>query len=56
MKNLQIVLNAVECSFSDVAKTTILLTDMRNFSKVNEVYAQYFKHGMYPARACYAVK
>ncbi len=42
MKNLEIVLKAADCSFSDVAKTTILLTDMENFSKVNEVYAQYF--------------
>lgn len=40
---------------SNVAKTTILLTDMNNFAKVNDIYASYFEAGKYPARACYAV-
>lgn len=56
MKNIKHVLASVNCGFDDIAKTTILLTDMGNFSKVNEIYAQYFESGKYPARACYAVK
>lgn len=42
MKNIKTILNEVDLLFNDVAKTTILLTDMANFAKVNEVYAQYF--------------
>lgn len=56
MKNIQIALQSVNCTFNDVAKTTILLTDMGHFAKVNEIYAQYFEKDKYPARACYAVK
>ncbi len=56
MKNLQTALKGAGCSFDNVAKATILLTDMGSFAKVNEVYAQYFENGKYPARICYAVK
>ena len=35
MKNIQIILKEVNCSFNDVTKTTILLTDMGYFGKVN---------------------
>jgi len=42
MKNIKTILDEVNFSFNDVAKTTILLTDMTNFAKVNEIYAQYF--------------
>lgn len=40
---------------SNIAKVTILLTDLNNFVKVNEVYGSYFQQGKYPARVCYAV-
>ena len=56
MKNLGSALDGAWCSFDNVAKTTVLLTDMDNFAKVNEVYASYFKENQYPARMCYAVK
>ena len=42
MKNLKAALEGAGCSFKDVAKTSILLTDMANFAKVNAVYAEYF--------------
>ncbi len=55
MKNLQTALKGAGCTFNDVAKTTILLTNMADFAKVNEVYSSYFEKGKYPARMCYAV-
>jgi 2-iminobutanoate/2-iminopropanoate deaminase len=36
-------------SFSNVAKTTIFLTDMDQFSEINEIYGKYFD-GDFPAR------
>lgn len=54
MENLKAVLAAENLTFNDIIKTTIFLSNMENFSKVNEVYASYF--GEYkPARACVEV-
>lgn len=54
MANLKAVLAAEGLGFDDVVKTTIFLSDMENFGKVNEVYASCF--GEYkPARACVEV-
>jgi 2-iminobutanoate/2-iminopropanoate deaminase len=50
MKNLEAILKAAGCDFSAVVKTTIFLTDLKDFSVVNEVYGEYFK-GDPPARA-----
>lgn len=44
------ILKAGNCTFDNVAKTTIFLADMNNFVHVNEVYASYF-NGDFPARA-----
>ncbi|MEE2857689.1 MAG: RidA family protein [Planctomycetota bacterium] len=49
--NLGHVLSAAECDFSDVIKTTVYLADMATFSRMNEVYAQFFEDP-FPARAC----
>ncbi len=55
MENLKAVLSSENLTFDNVIKTTIFLSDMENFGKVNEVYASYF--GDYkPARATVAVK
>jgi 2-iminobutanoate/2-iminopropanoate deaminase len=55
MKNLFYVLEAAGAHFNDVVKTTIFLTDMDDFEKVNEVYSHYF--GLHkPARSTIAVK
>ena len=43
MQNLKAILEAAEMDFSNVAKTTIFLSDMHDFPKVNEVYGKYFK-------------
>jgi len=50
MENLKAVLEASGASFDDVVKTTIFLTDLADFGKVNEVYGRYF-HETPPARA-----
>jgi len=55
MKNLFYVLEAAGAHFNDVIKTTIFLTDMDDFEKVNEVYSHYFGHHK-PARSTVAVQ
>jgi 2-iminobutanoate/2-iminopropanoate deaminase len=55
LDNMAAILKAGSSSMAQVVKTTILLADIADFPKVNEVYATYFK-GNFPARATYAVK
>ncbi|MFM1794792.1 MAG: hypothetical protein RL642_1177 [Bacteroidota bacterium] len=55
MKNLAAILTEAGLGFDAVVKTTIFLSDMNHFGKVNEVYAQYFT-GDHPARETVAVK
>jgi 2-iminobutanoate/2-iminopropanoate deaminase len=43
MKNLEAILTAAGMDFSHVVKTTIFITDMNQFSSINEVYGKYFK-------------
>ena len=50
LDNLAAVLEAAGCSFADVVKTTIYLTDLGNFQAVNAVYAKRFGEAP-PARA-----
>lgn len=54
MKNIEAVLKAGDCSFDNVVKTTIFLTDMKDFAVVNEIYGRYFKN-IPPARSTVAV-
>jgi 2-iminobutanoate/2-iminopropanoate deaminase len=56
MENLKYALIGAGVTFSDVAKTTVLLADMSYFNAFNTIYASYFEKDKYPARACYAVK
>lgn len=55
MKNVKAILDEAELSFSNVVKTTVLLSDISNFAALNEVYAQYFSEP-YPARSAFAVR
>jgi len=55
LKNLYYVLQEAGSGFDYVIKTTIYLTDMDNFSKVNEIYEHYFGNHK-PARSTVAVK
>ena len=49
MNNLKAILQEANLNFSNVVKTSIFLTDMNQFSEVNEVYGKYFESG-FPAR------
>ena len=56
MKNLESIIKKAKMSFKKVVKSTIYLDDMKNFSKVNEVYGSYFEKGDEPARETVAVR
>lgn len=49
MENLNAVLTEAEMDFSNVIKSTIFISDMNNFSLINEVYGSYFTSN-FPAR------
>lgn len=55
LKNVEAILTNAGYTFQDVVKASIFLSDMGNFSLVNDVYAEYFKESQ-PARECVAVK
>ena len=55
LKNLLAVLNAGGAKAEDVIKTTIYLTDLKNFKIVNDIYSDFFKVDTPPARACVEV-
>ena len=50
LENLKALLHACGSSLERVVKTTVYLTDMREFSRMNEVYGRYFSENP-PARA-----
>jgi len=54
MNNLSAILEDAGFSFDDVVKTTIFLSDMSLFPKVNELYGSYFSKD-FPARETVAV-
>ena len=55
MKNIKGILEIAGLTWNDVVKASIFLTDMGNFSTVNDVYAQYFDIELAPARECVQV-
>lgn len=55
MKNIAAILDEAGYRFSDVVKSTCLLSDMANFKAMNEVYGSYYTENP-PARAAFAVK
>ncbi|KAL8215734.1 hypothetical protein R6Q57_022571 [Mikania cordata] len=54
LKNMGEILKASGASYSSVVKTTIMLADLKDFKKVNEIYAKYFPAPA-PARSTYQV-
>jgi len=50
MENLKAILEAGGVGLENIVKTTIFLTDLKNFSVVNEIYAGYFSNEP-PARS-----
>ena len=53
-RNLRAVAQAAGGELDDVVKLTILMADLADFGKVNEIMATYFT-APYPARATYQV-
>ena len=50
MENMKAVLDAAGMTFENVVKTSIFISDMDNFSLINEVYGSYFNDATAPAR------
>ncbi len=55
LKNLMAVVEAAGGESSNVIRTTIYLTDLNDFAKVNAIYAETFGGSTSPARACVEV-
>ena len=54
LENIKFILKAAGFEMSDVTKSTVYLSNIADFSAMNEVYAEYFK-APYPARAAFQV-
>lgn len=50
MENMKAVLEAAEMTFENVIKTSIFISDMNDFAKINGVYGAYFNEKTAPAR------
>lgn len=50
MSHLKNLLSQVDMNFENVIKSSIFLSDMGNFSIINEVYGSYFNEATAPAR------
>lgn len=55
LENIAAIANQAGTALSNTVKTTVLLTDLNDFARVNEVYAGFFS-APFPARACCEVK
>ena len=54
MTNLKAIVEAAGSSMDKVVKTTLFITNMDDFPKINEVYGEFFPENP-PARACVQV-
>jgi len=54
-KNILYILEEKNLNFSNVVKTTVLFTEMDDYQKINEIYAEQFSEP-FPARTAFAVK
>ncbi len=55
LENVRAILAAGGCSMEDVVKTTVYLSDIADFARMNGVYEQFFTEGNYPARSAFQV-
>ena len=55
MENIGNILREAGMTYENVLFTTILLKDINDFERVNEVYSQYFNANTAPARAAYQI-
>lgn len=54
LKNIDGLLESQDLTRNNIIKTTVFLTDLQDFGKVNEAYINYFT-APYPARSCIQV-
>ena len=54
LKNISAILKADGLNLENVVKTTVYLSDLNHFSRMNQVYEKYFSKNK-PARACVQV-
>jgi 2-iminobutanoate/2-iminopropanoate deaminase len=54
LKNISAILQAGGVNFENVIKTTVYLSDLNDFTRMNQVYEKYFSTNK-PARACVQV-
>lgn len=54
IENIKAICEEARIDISDICKTTIFLSDISEYSRVNGIYEIIFKH--HPARSCVAVK
>ena len=54
MKNIKAVLADMGLDYKHIVKTTIFVSDLNDFDKLNEVYGSYLEEP-YPARSCVQV-
>ena len=54
LKNISAILQAGGVNFENVIKTTVYLSDLSDFARMNQVYEKYFSKNK-PARACVQV-
>jgi 2-iminobutanoate/2-iminopropanoate deaminase len=50
MENMKAVLEAANMTFADVVKSSIFISDMNDFAKINTIYGSYFDKKTAPAR------
>ncbi|ADH61152.1 endoribonuclease L-PSP [Thermoanaerobacter mathranii subsp. mathranii str. A3] len=55
LENIKAILKAAGMDFNNVIKTTVFVTNIRDFAKINEIYGRYFKDKP-PARSLVEVK
>ena len=55
MENIKTSLEAHDLTMDNVVKCLVMLTDMSEWSDMNEVYRSYFTEGRYPARSAFGV-
>jgi 2-iminobutanoate/2-iminopropanoate deaminase len=54
LKNVKAILEEAGSNMDKIVKTTVFLSDMGNFVKMNEVYKEFFS-GDFPARSAFQV-
>ena len=54
LSNIQAVLKSCGLGLDSVVKTTVFMTDLKDFNTFNEIYAEYFPENP-PARSCVQV-